>query len=80
MPVTLWSPRATNACKKTARLCAWLTCLSPVGGDLRVRVVLAVKVQVPLVLLAQVLPRHLPPRPVAPVRAGLWPSLAPILA
>jgi hypothetical protein len=41
--VTPWSPQATNACKKTAPLCAWLTCRSPVADDLPVRAGLAVQ-------------------------------------
>ena len=93
--MTRWSPQATNACKKTARPCAWWTCHSPVADDLRERVDLVVKadlavnkVQVKLALVrlvvqvrVQVLPLHPPPKPVAPVQASqLWPSQAPTLA
>jgi hypothetical protein len=99
--VTRWSPQATNACKKTVPLCAWLTCRSLVVDVLEVRLVLAVKADLAvnqgqvlaaravLALLvpqvvpvrAQVLPRHPPPKPAAPVRASLlWRSQAPTLA
>ena len=34
--MTPWSRRATSVCKKTARLCVWWTCPSPVAVDRRV--------------------------------------------
>ena len=90
LPVTRWSPQATNACKKTAPLCAWLTCRSLEVDDQQERVALAALVRqvvpaapaAPVLEQALVLPQPLQQQRqrVAPVRASLWPCLAPTLA
>ena len=92
--MTPWSLQATNACKKTARPCAWWTCRSPVVDGLQERVALARKGQAPAAWVrpavpavpaqaqAQFLLQPLQPQRqrVVPLRASLWPCPAPTLA